>query len=70
MQVYIVFTERQPATADLPELEASAAVSSFHHDMLSDLLDDRLVGRCDRWSKLCMCYTYCIYIWDHFLTRA
>ncbi|GJN24899.1 hypothetical protein PR202_gb12675 [Eleusine coracana subsp. coracana] len=39
-KVYIVFTERQPATAELPELEASAAVSSFHHDMLSDLLDD------------------------------
>jgi hypothetical protein len=34
--VYIVFTERQPTAAELPELEATAAVSSFHHDLLSD----------------------------------
>ncbi|KAK3124769.1 hypothetical protein QOZ80_7BG0592420 [Eleusine coracana subsp. coracana] len=39
-KVYIVFTERQPTTVEMPELEASAAVSSFHHDMLSDLLND------------------------------
>jgi hypothetical protein len=45
VQVYIVFTERQPSAAELSELEAAAAVSSFHHDLLSDLLDDRLVHR-------------------------
>ncbi|TVU39906.1 hypothetical protein EJB05_13350 [Eragrostis curvula] len=47
-KVYIVFTERQPATAELPELEASAAISSFHHNMLSDLLDDSSSSAHDR----------------------
>ncbi|XP_062188898.1 subtilisin-like protease SBT4.9 [Phragmites australis] len=38
-KVYIVFTERQPAAAELSELHAGASVASFHHDLLSDVLD-------------------------------
>ncbi|OEL38719.1 Subtilisin-like protease SBT4.12 [Dichanthelium oligosanthes] len=39
-KVYIVFTERQPASAGLPETDARAAIASFHHDLLSnDVLD-------------------------------
>ena len=40
VQVYVVFTERQPATAELPEAEAGAAVAAFHHDMIASVLDD------------------------------
>lgn len=45
LQVYVVFTERQPATAGLPEEEeAGAAIQAMHHDMIgSVLLDDRYV---------------------------
>ncbi|KAL6639578.1 hypothetical protein ACP70R_023308 [Stipagrostis hirtigluma subsp. patula] len=39
-KVYIVFTERQPAAAELSEMEAGAAVESFHHGLLGDVLDD------------------------------
>ncbi|KAL6897236.1 hypothetical protein ACP4OV_006932 [Aristida adscensionis] len=38
-KVYIVFTERQPTAAELSEEEAGAAVESFHHGLLGDVLD-------------------------------
>ncbi|RLM87421.1 hypothetical protein C2845_PM04G06540 [Panicum miliaceum] len=47
-KVYVVFTERQPATAELPEAEAGAAIASFHHDMIAGVLDDDSSSAADR----------------------
>ncbi|KAL5197089.1 hypothetical protein ABZP36_000601 [Zizania latifolia] len=38
-KVYIVFTERQPAAAQLPESNVRAAIESFHHGLLTNVLD-------------------------------
>ncbi|CAN6203476.1 unnamed protein product [Urochloa humidicola] len=39
-KVYVVFTERLPATAELSEADAAAAIASRHHDMVGSVLDD------------------------------
>ncbi|CAL5066292.1 unnamed protein product [Urochloa decumbens] len=39
-KVYVVFTERLPATAELSEADAGAAVAARHHDMIGSVLDD------------------------------
>ncbi|KAL6594952.1 hypothetical protein ACP70R_048055 [Stipagrostis hirtigluma subsp. patula] len=38
-KVYIVFTARQSATAEMSESDAGATIKSFHHGLLSDALD-------------------------------
>lgn len=41
VQVYVVFTERQAATAaELPEEEAGAAIAALHHGMIGSVLGD------------------------------
>ncbi|RLN35070.1 hypothetical protein C2845_PM03G24180 [Panicum miliaceum] len=47
-KVYVVFTERQPATAELPEAEAGAAIATFHYDMIAGVLDDDSSSAADR----------------------
>ncbi|CAN6180445.1 unnamed protein product [Urochloa humidicola] len=39
-KVYVVFTERLPAAADMSEADAGAAIAARHHDMIGSVLDD------------------------------
>ncbi|KAF8731813.1 hypothetical protein HU200_015752 [Digitaria exilis] len=47
-KVYVVFTERQPATAELAEEEAGAAIAALHHDMIGSVLLDDSSNAADR----------------------
>jgi hypothetical protein len=38
LQVYIVFTERQPAAKEMSESDAGATIRSFHHSLLTNAL--------------------------------